>query len=266
MIFIRKLGIGGSLGIYGNSLSLYMKKWAEIRYIYKRKIHKPLIQKHMMIPEDLGMLDVYIAPSRSCLPSFWKTPNQRIRLAWRWFYHKIIGWFKKKMFEERIRPVKIDFKQLQSTVGTYYEKVNQAYANGDIKEIDNLCGKAYANTLKSQIAKRPKELQLKWVLHRIIKPPKAVSFSQAQVEIGSNKYLAQIVYKIHSEQTLTIFLNGLKKEESLKELVEYYVFQYKTWVLPYKWYIWGKTVEASPDAVKVKLWKKDGKSLRTVGF
>ncbi|KTW29107.1 uncharacterized protein T551_02381 [Pneumocystis jirovecii RU7] len=245
---------------------LFLRRSTRTQHTFKRWVHKPLVQRQWMLPEDLGILDAYVPPSRSSLPVFWRAPAQRMRLIWRWLYHRMKGWFERKLFEESIRPIKIDFKQLHVTVGKIYEKVNQAYAKGDFKEIALFCSPAYTQTLKSQILKRPADFELKWQLHKMIKPPKLVSFSHAKVELDSNKYLAQAIYRIHSEQSLTTFFDGLEKKGSPKILVEYYVFQYKTWVRPYKWYIWGKTTEASPDSVKVKIWKKDDNMLKTVRF
>ncbi|KAG4303919.1 hypothetical protein PORY_002663 [Pneumocystis oryctolagi] len=250
----------GILGPCYGSVSvnvLFSQRSLKMPPILKRWVHRQIVQK-WMIPEDLGILDAYVPPSGNCLPAFWKSPVRRIRLVWRWFYHRMKGWFERKLFEESIRPVKIDFKQLQITVGKIYEKVNQAYANGNIKEIALYCGPVYFETLKSQIEKRPIEFKFKWELHRMIKPPKLVSFTHTKVGIDSNKYLAQVIYKIHSEQSLTTFSKGFEKKGTPKVLTEYYVFQHKTWMQPYKWYLWGKTEEASPDAVKVKIWTKHG--------
>ncbi|KAG5513343.1 hypothetical protein PMAC_001406 [Pneumocystis sp. 'macacae'] len=217
-------------------------------YILKRWVHRPPVQKQWILPEDLGMLDAYVPPSRNCLPAFWKAPTQRMRLIWRWFYHRMKGWFERKLFEQSIRPIEVDFKQLHVTVGKIYEKVNQAYAKGNIKEIALFCGPAYAQTLKSQIEKRPAGFELKWQLHRMITPPKLVSFSHAKVEFNSNRYLAQAIYRIHSEQVFFLILERKGAPE------------------PYKWYIWGKTTEASPDSVKVKIWKNGGNLLKMVIF
>jgi len=129
-----------------------------------------------------------------------------------------------------------------------HRQMYSAFAEGDVRTLDQICCDGLRESFRGRVASRPKGERWEWELVKYTKRAKVLSHRAASLGI-EGMGLRQAVVRIASRQKLTRYgvdgsvVPGSGQE---KETVEYLVIQKKLErAAEQEWMVWGTTEETT---------------------
>ncbi|KAF9941252.1 39S ribosomal protein L45, mitochondrial [Mortierella alpina] len=203
----------------------------------------PRQMTQQMTLKEIGIMDPYVIPEKENRPSLFND------------YKKWIKYAKLRMRNTGMTAASTlgmcwklkDFGLTGRFIGESeeaYIAMNEAFAKGDRKFLEEMCTPSMYGKLKGQLKDRVGRYE--WKYHGLLEKPQIVSIRQGQI---GGHVLIQIIVRLHSNQSMGVFdkknkliAGDLKKPVPV---LEYIVFQRYITDPEDNWKILGKTAPAA---------------------
>ncbi|KAF9276694.1 39S ribosomal protein L45, mitochondrial [Mortierella alpina] len=203
----------------------------------------PRQMTQQMTLKEIGIMDPYVIPEKENRPSLFSD------------YKKWIKYAKLRMRNTGMTAASTlgmcwklkDFGLTGRFIGESeeaYIAMNEAFAKGDRKFLEEMCTPSMYGKLKGQLKDRVGRYE--WKYHGLLEKPQIVSIRQGQI---GGHVLIQIIVRLHSNQSMGVFdkknkliAGDLKKPVPV---LEYIVFQRYITDPEDNWKILGKTAPAA---------------------
>ncbi|KAL1915394.1 uncharacterized protein VTP21DRAFT_6852 [Calcarisporiella thermophila] len=204
------------------------------------------MEQRPVVRRDFGVVAEFVPYTPDKIPS----PFSDFR---RWFYAKkrnfrnsVETFFYNALIKHKMEFEKWNPREFTNFAERAYGAMNEAFAKGDKKLLEEICADSMYATLKNSIKHRPAGTYV-WKLHDNIEPPRIVSVRCLAEGYGRGGFsLGQVIVRLHTKQSMAVYdkrrlIGG--DPNAPKELLEYIVFQRVISDPESTWRIYGKVNE-----------------------